>query len=258
MINITNIIFFSPLDQFEVVPLFSINAPLFGDINLTLTNLGFYAILVLAVNISLHLLTLNNIKIVPGRWILGIESLFASLHIIVKEQIGISKEFYLPFVYSLFTFILLSNLIGNLPYSFAISTSAVYSIGLSFIVFFGVTILSLAIHQLHFFSYFVPGGTPTIIVFFLVFIELISYVARAFSLGVRLFANIVAGHALLNILASFLYPMITAGILFFFVSLIPFTLFVALAGLECAVSVIQAYVFTILTCIYLRDAIYLH
>jgi F-type H+-transporting ATPase subunit a len=122
----------------------------------------------------------------------------------VKEQIGSANEMYLPFIYSLFFFVLVANLLGNVPYSYALLTSAVVSIGLSFTIFFGVTILGLQRHGVHFFSYFVPAGTPIGMIPLLVLIELISYLARAFSLGVRLFANLVAGHTLLKILSGML------------------------------------------------------
>ena len=123
-----------------------------------------------------------------------------------KEQIGSGPkgEIYLPFIYSLFFFILVSNLAGNVPYSFAVGTSIVVSLGLSFVIFIGVTVLGLYRHRVHFFSYFIPAGTPLALVPLLVLIELISYVARAFSLGVRLFANLVAGHTLLKILSGML------------------------------------------------------
>jgi F-type H+-transporting ATPase subunit a len=186
------------------------------------------------------------------------ESSYASLHNMVKEQIGSANEMYLPFIYALFFFILIANLGGNVPYSYAITSSAILSMGLSFAIFVGVTLLGLQRHGVHFFSYFVPAGTPLAMVPMLVLVELISYLARAFSLGVRLFANIVAGHTLLKILSGFLFPMFTMGPLMLILSTIPMSLFIALIGLEIAVSVIQAYVFTILTCIYLKDAIDLH
>jgi len=107
----------------------------------------------------------------------------------VKEQLG--KEIYLPFIYSIFTYILVANLIGNVPYSYAITSSIVVSIGLSFTIVIGVTILALSIHKLHFFSFFIPSGTPLALVPLLVLIEFISYIARAFSLGIRLFSNII-------------------------------------------------------------------
>ena len=132
------------------------------------------------------------------------------------------------------------------------------SICLSFTILIAVTILGLYIHRLQFFSYFVPSGTPLALVPLLVLIELVSYSARAFSLGIRLFANVVAGHTLMKILATFLYQMFSAGFIMFVVTLIPFVLFLAIMGLEIAVSFIQAYVFTILTCSYIKDAIELH
>lgn len=176
----------------------------------------------------------------------------------VKSQIGSANEKYLPFIYSLFFFILISNLIGNVPYNFAIGTSVIVSLGLSVTIFIGVTLLGLARHRLHFFAFFVPAGTPGILVPLLILIEFISYIARAFSLGVRLFANLVAGHALLKILSGLLAKLFLAGILVAVVTLVPFAIFTALVGLEIAVSFIQAYVFCLLTCSYLKDAIDLH
>jgi F-type H+-transporting ATPase subunit a len=174
----------------------------------------------------------------------------------VREQLG--KEIYLPFIYSLFFFILISNLIGNIPYSYSITTSVIVTIGLSFSILTGVTILGLYNHRLHFFSYFVPSGTPLALVPLLVLIETVSYLARALSLGIRLFANLVAGHTLLKIISTFLYGMFNTGLIVAIFTMIPFMIFLGLCGLELAVSVIQAYVFTILTCSYIKDALYLH
>jgi F-type H+-transporting ATPase subunit a len=174
----------------------------------------------------------------------------------VREQLG--KEIYLPFIYSLFFFILISNLIGNIPYSYTITTSVIVTIGLSFTILTGVTILGLYIHRLHFFSYFVPSGTPLALVPLLVLIETVSYLARALSLGIRLFANMVAGHSLLKILSTFLYQMFSSSFIIAIFTLIPFIFFLALCGLEVAVSIIQAYVFVLLVISYIKDAIYLH
>ena len=176
----------------------------------------------------------------------------------VREQIGSANEIYLPFIYSLFIFIIVSNLTGNIPYNYTIATSMIVSIGLSFTIFIGVTILALYRHKLHFFSFFVPSGTPLALVPLLVLIELVSYTARAVSLGVRLFANMTAGHTLLKILSTFLSQMFSSGLFIFVLTLIPFGIFIALIGLEIAVSFIQSYVFCILTCSYIKDAIELH
>ena len=174
----------------------------------------------------------------------------------VKESLG--HEIYLPFIYSLFIFILIANLVGIVPYSYTITTSVILTIGLSFTILVGVTILSLSIHKIKFFSYFVPSGTPLALVPLLTLIEVVSYLARAFSLGIRLFANMMSGHALLKILSSFLYQMFSAGILAFIITLIPFALFLCICVLEIAVAFIQTYVLCLLTMSYIRDAIELH
>ena len=246
----------SPLEQFEVINLISINAPIFGYLNISLTNLGLYSVLVLSLIILLHYMWNNNNKLVPSKGSIVLESIFTTINTMVKEQLG--KEIYLLFVYSLFIFILIANLLGNIPYSYTIITSIIVTIGLSFTILTGVTILALYLHNLKFFSYFVPSGTPLALVPLLVLIEVVSYLARAFSLGIRLFANMAAGHSLLKILSTFLYQMFSAGVIASILTLIPFSIFLALCGLELAVSVIQAYVFTLLTISYLKDAIYLH
>jgi F-type H+-transporting ATPase subunit a len=246
----------SPLEQFEVTSLLSFNAPLFGYISLTITNLALYSGIIFSLIAGLHILGNNDTKLLPSKWSILFESFFASVNTMVREQIG--KEIYLPFIYSLFFFILVANLVGNVPYSFTITTSVIVSIGLSFTILIGVTILGLSIHKLHFFSFFIPSGTPLALVPLLVLIELISYLARAFSLGIRLFANVVAGHTLLKILSTFLFKMFSGGLIIFILTLLPFALFLAITGLELAVSFIQAYVLVLLVCSYIKDAIELH
>ena len=171
---------------------------------------------------------------------------------------GSTNEQYIPFIYSLFFFILIGNLFGNVPYSFAFTSSVIVAMGLSVMIFVGVTILAVAKHGLHFLSYFVPAGTPGALVPLLIIIEMISYIARAFSLGVRLFANIVAGHALLKILSGMLYGIMTSGFIAGVVSVLPLAIFIALIGLEIAVSLIQSFVFVTLVMSYIHDSEYLH
>ncbi|KAH9158349.1 ATP synthase subunit 6 [Lactarius sanguifluus] len=183
MLHNLTLIINSPLEQFEVSSLISI-APIFGYINITLT----------------------------------IESIFTTINTMVREQLG--KEIYLPFIYSLFFFIL------------------IIIIGLSFTILTGVTILGLYLHKLHFFSYFVPSGTPLALVPLLVLIETVSYLARALSL---------AGHSLLKILSTFLYQMFNSSFIIAIFTLIPFAFFLALS-----------YVFVLLVISYIKDAIYLH
>jgi len=248
----------SPLEQFEVTSLVALDLPVLGYTHFSLTNLGLYTIITVYISLAFHFIANNNKQLVPSRWSISLESSFASVHGLVKAQIGSSNEVYLPFIYSLFFFVLFANLSGNIPYSFTVMTSMIASLGLSVMIFLGVTILGLQLHKLHFFSFFVPNGCPAALIPLLVPIEIISYLARAVSLGVRLFANMVAGHTLLKILSGFLAPMFTGGVIMAVITLIPFTVFVALIGLEIAVSFIQAYVFCILTASYIKDAIDLH
>lgn len=248
----------SPLEQFEVLPFISVKAPILGDFNLSLTNLGFYCIIVVFLTLGLHIVANNSFKLIPSKWSVALESAYASVQGMVRDQIGANNEIYTPFIYSLFFFVIIANLNGNIPYGFTVTTSVIVALGLSVMIFIGVTTLGLQIHGIHFFSYFIPSGTPLALVPMLVLIELISYMARAVSLGVRLFRNMVAGHTLLKILSTFLYKLFTSSIVVRALTLIPFAIFVALIGLELAVSVIQAYVFCVLTCSYIKDAINLH
>lgn len=246
------------MDHFEVQSLISLNLPILGYINFSLTNLGLYTIIAVYLTIAFHVLGNNDNKLIPNYWSIALETSFASVHSLVKSQVGAANEIYLPFIYSLFFFILFANLSGNIPYSFTVFTSMIGSIGLSVVIFIGVTILGISIHKLHFFSFFVPAGAPTVLIPLLVPIEIISYLARALSLGVRLFANLTAGHVLITILSGFIGPMFTAGVISAIITLVPFTVFLGIVGLEVAVSFVQAYVFCILTASYLKDAIDLH
>ncbi|PRD23923.1 UNVERIFIED_CONTAM: ATP synthase subunit a [Trichonephila clavipes] len=246
------------MDHFEVQSLISLNLPILGYINFSLTNLGLYTIIAVYLTIAFHVLGNNDNKLIPNYWSITLETSFASVHSLVKSQVGAANEIYLPFIYSLFFFILFANLSGNIPYSFTVFTSMIGSIGLSVVIFIGVTILGISIHKLHFFSFFVPAGAPTVLIPLLVPIEIISYLARALSLGVRLFANLTAGHVLITILSGFLGPMFTGGVISAIITLVPFTVFLGIVGLEIAVSFVQAYVFCILTASYLKDAIDLH
>ena len=163
------------------------------------------------------------------------------------------------FIYSLFFFILIANLIGNIPYNYTITTSIICAMSLSITIFLGVTLLALSKKGISFFSHFVPSGCPLALAPLLSLIELVSYTARAFSLGIRLFANMVAGHALLKILSTFLIKFFQSeNLLIPVAAVVPFSIFAALGVLEIAVSLIQAYVFTLLTSSYIKEALETH
>ena len=249
---------FSPLDQFETFSLFGFNSPIVGNFFLSFSNFGLYALLVFIISVGLHYFANNNFAIVPSSYSMAFESLYSTISSIVRGQIGENKEIFLPFIYSLFVFVLISNLASNIPYNFAITSSIILCLGLSVSIFLGVTIMAIVKHNIKFFSFFVPAGTPGALVPLLVLIELVSYFARSVSLGLRLFANLTAGHSLLAILSSFLFKLFTSGVLMFFITLIPFVLFISILGLEVAVSLIQAYVLVLLVSSYIKDALYLH
>ena len=249
----------SPLDQFEVRNLLSLDSPLLGNLHISLTNIGLYLTVGFIIALALNILSNNYNKVVSNNWSVSQESIYATIHCIVINQINANKgQIYFPFIYALFTFILINNLIGMVPYSFASTSHFILTFSISFTVVLGATILGFQKHGLEFFSLFVPAGCPLGLLPLLVLIEFISYLARNVSLGLRLSANILSGHMLLNILAGFCYNIMTSGILFFFLGLIPLAFIIAFSGLELGIAFIQAQVFVVLTSSYIKDALDLH
>jgi F-type H+-transporting ATPase subunit a len=247
----------SPLDQFEIRDLLSLN--LLGNLHISLTNIGFYLIISAFFILLLHILSTNYNKLISNTWSIGQESLYATIHSIVTSQINPKNgQIYFPFIYTLFIFILINNLIGLIPYSFASTSHFVLTFSLSFSIVLGATILGFQKHGLKFFSLLVPAGCPLALLPILVLIEFISYLARNISLGLRLAANILSGHMLLNILAGFTYNIMTSGIIFFFLGLIPLSFIIAFSALELGIAFIQAQVFVVLTSGYIKDGLDLH
>ena len=249
----------SPLDQFEVRDLFSFNANLLGNLHLSLTNIGLYLTISIFIILTYSLLSTNNNKIIPNNWSISQESIYATVHGIVINQINSNKgQMFFPLMYVLFVFILINNLIGLVPYSFASTSHFILTFSLSFTIVLGATILGFQRHGLKFFSLFVPSGCPLALLPLLVLIEFISYLSRNVSLGLRLAANILSGHMLLSILSGFTYNIMTSGILFFFLGLVPLAFIIAFSGLELAIAFIQAQVFVVLACSYIKDGLDLH
>ena len=249
----------SPLDQFEIRDLFSFNANLLGNLHLSLTNIGLYLTISIFIILTYSLLSTNNNKIIPNNWSISQESIYATVHGIVINQINSNKgQMFFPLMYVLFVFILINNLIGLVPYSFASTSHFILTFSLSFTIVLGATILGFQRHGLKFFSLFVPSGCPLALLPLLVLIEFISYLSRNVSLGLRLAANILSGHMLLSILSGFTYNIMTSGIIFFFLGLIPLAFIIAFSGLELAIAFIQAQVFVVLACSYIKDGLDLH
>ena len=252
-------IYESPLDQFEVRDLLSLNAPILGNIYISITNICLYLVIATSIALVLNIITNNSEKIRLNNWSSGQESIYHTIIGIVKSQINEKKgQVYFPFIYGLFIFILVNNLIGMVPYSFASTSHFILTFSLSFTVVLGATILGFQKHGLKFFSLFVPAGCPLGLLPVLVLIEFISYLARNVSLGLRLAANILSGHMLLNILSGFTYKIMTSGFIFFFLALLPLAFIIAFSGLELAIAFIQAQVFVVLTCSYIKDGLSLH
>ncbi len=250
----------SPLDQFEIRDLISINLTIL-NCNISLTNIGLYLILSTSIILLMHVLAagFKKLKLIANPWSMSQESLYVTIHSIVINQINPNKgEIYFPFIYALFLFILINNLIGLIPYSFAATSHFILTFFISFTVVLGATILGFQKHGLEFFSFFVPSGCPLGLLPLLVLIEFISYLARNISLGLRLAANILSGHMLLSILSGFTYNIFNSGILFFFLGLIPLGFIIAFSGLELGISFVQAQVFVVLTCSYIKDSLDLH
>ena len=249
----------SPLSQFEIRDLLSLDAPILGNLHLSITNIGLFLMLGALFILALNLLTTNFNKLIGNNWSISQESLYATIHGIVTNQINPkSGQMFFPFIYALFIFILINNLIGMVPYSFASTSHFVLTFALSFTIVLGATILGFQKHGLVFFSLLVPAGCPLALLPLLVLIELISYLARNISLGLRLAANILSGHMLLNILAGFTYNIMTSGIVFFFLGLVPLAFIIAFSGLEIGIAFIQAQVFVVLASGYIKDGLDLH
>jgi len=249
----------SPLDQFEVRDLLSFDAPILGDLSFSLTNIGLYLTIGGYLLLILNLMASNQDKVVSNSWSISQETIYATVHGIVVNQINAKNgQVYFPLMYTLFVFILMNNLIGLVPYSFASTSHFVLTFSLSFTLVLGATFLGLNKHGLEFFSLFVPAGCPLALLPLLVIIEFISYLARNVSLGLRLAANILSGHMLLSILSGFTYNIMTSGFIFFFLGLLPLAFIIAFSGLELAIAFIQAQVFVVLSCSYVKDTLELH
>ncbi len=196
--------------------------------------------------------------LIPGRAQALAEISYEGVMYMVEEQVGHEGRRYFPFIFTLFFFILLGNTLGLLPYAFTFTSHIAITIALAVVVVVLTTIVALMRHGLHFFSYFFPTGAPVALAPLIIPIEVISYLSRIVSLSVRLFANMVAGHVMLKVFATFVVMLGGAGVVGLAGAVAPLAINVALIAFELLVAFLQAYVFAVLACIYLHDAVYLH
>ncbi len=239
----------SPLDQFEINPLVNFEV---GGVNLAFTNSS-VSMVITVLFITLFLtLTVNPRSIVPSRMQLISELCYNFIAQLLNDTVGDQGKRYFPFVFSIFMFVLIGNMVGMIPYQFTFTSHIIVTFALAAVVFIGVTILGFVNHGIRFFTFFYIPGVPFYMHPLLIPIEVISYLSRPISLSVRLFANMLAGHTLLKVFAGFVVSMP------FFTGVLPLTFIVALTGLEILIAFLQAYVFAILTCLYINDAYHLH
>jgi len=196
--------------------------------------------------------------VVPGRLQAAAELSYDFIYRMAVDQIGPEGKRYFPFIFTLFFFVLMGNLLGLVPFSFTYTSHIAVTAALAVLVIVIVTVVALIEHGWHFFSYFFPAGAPKFLAPLIIPIEVISYLSRPVSLSIRLFANMVAGHVMFAVFATFVVMMGSAGVLGIAAAIGPLLVNVVLMGFELLVAALQAYVFAILTCIYLHDAVHLH
>jgi len=238
-----------PMHQFEINPLIELSA---GGVNLSYTNSALFMTFAVLLSAAFFWQATRKRTMVPGRWQAMGEMLFEFTAGIVLDNVGKEGMKYFPFIFTLFMFIFFGNVLGLLPYSFTFTSHIIVTAALALFIFVAVTVIGFARHGLHYLHLFLPPNTPLPMAFVLVPLEIMSYFIRPVSLSLRLFANMLAGHVLLKVLAGF---VVSLGVVF---GIIPFLAVLGVTMLEIMVALIQAYVFTLLTCIYLNDAINLH
>ncbi|HAJ22049.1 MAG TPA: F0F1 ATP synthase subunit A [Rhodospirillaceae bacterium] len=240
-----------PLEQFIIKPI--VEGPVDS---VAYTNSALWMSVTVVVVTAFMVLGMSRRAMVPGRWQSMSESMYEFVGGLIKENVGDEGRKYFPFIFTLFMFTLFGNMLGLVPGSFTFTSHIIVTLVMATFVFVLVTIVGLLKHGLHFFSFFVPSGAPVWLYPLMIPIEIISYLSRPVSMGVRLFANMMAGHTMLKVFAGFVFGI---GTLTFGVgSILPIALMVALTGFEVLVAFLQAYVFTVLTCLYLNDSLHLH
>ena len=238
----------SPLAQFEIKRWVPIKI---GELDISFNNSSTFMVLTVVVVSAFLILGMRRNAMIPGRWQSMVELLYIFIANLLRDTVGKEGRPYFPFIFTVFMFILVGNLFGMIPYSFTFTSHIVVTFAMALVVFLGVTIIAIAKHRLYFFTFFMPPGVPLLMAPLLVPIEIISYLSRPISLSVRLFANMLAGHTLLKVFAGFVVSLGMFGVF-------PLAFIVALTGLEIVIALLQAFVFTILTCLYLNDALHLH
>lgn len=242
----------SPLEQFQLKTIVPLEV---AGQDVSFTNASLFMTLALLAIWVFMFFGMRRAELVPGRWQSAVEGIHEFVRGMVDENIGPKGRAYVPFIFSLFIFVLIANLIGLLPYAFTVTSHIAVTFAFASFIFLLCVIIGIAKHGLHFFSLFVPPQTPIFLLPLIVVIELISFLSRPLTLSVRLFANMTAGHILLKVFAGFIISLGLAGGVLPLIGILPMAMNVALYALELLVAVVQAYVFALLTCVYLNDSV---
>tara|TARA_B100000989_G_scaffold285076_1_gene252469 strand:+ start:476 stop:1216 length:741 start_codon:yes stop_codon:yes gene_type:complete len=244
----------SPLAQFEINKLIQFNV---GSLDISFTNSSLAMVLTVLFILTILFFGLKNSRIIPSKGQSLVELSYEFISNMIGDNIGKEGLRYLPFVFTLFFFILVGNLVGMMPLSFTWTSHIIVTFAIAFFIFLAVTFIAIFKHGLiKFLGFFAPDGVPKPMLLLLVPIEIISYISRPISLSVRLFANMMAGHTLLKVIGGFVFVLGANS--FIIGGALPLAFLVALTGLEIVIAFLQAYVFAILTCLYINDAIHLH
>jgi F-type H+-transporting ATPase subunit a len=241
------------LGQFE---LSTVLGPIGASVGFTQSNL--FMVIAGGLIVALMVYGMRPAAMVPGRLQSLAEAAYGFIDDMVVAQVGEEGRRFFPFVFTLFMFILFGNMLGLLPYAFTYTSHISLTFTLALMVFVLITAVSIALHGKKFLGYFFPEGAPIWLAPIIIPVEIVSYLSRPISLSIRLFANMVAGHVMLKVFATFVVMLAGLGAIGPFVSIMPLAINVALVGFEVLVAFLQAYVFAILTCIYLHDAVHLH
>ncbi len=238
----------SPLAQFEIDRWIPIHV---GGVDLSFTNSALFMVIAVVLATGFLMIGTRRAALVPGRWQSVAELSYEFIANMVRDNVGSEGRRYFPFVFTLFMFVLFGNLLGMIPYSFTFTSHIIVTFAMAAAVFVGVTVIGFMQHGVRFLGFLMPAGIPMLMAPLIIPIELLSYFTRPVSLSLRLFANMTAGHTMLKVFAGFVVMLGLGGI-------VPLAVVAALTGLEFMIAFLQAYVFTILTCVYLNDALHMH
>ncbi len=243
----------NPIEQFSIAKIIDIHI---AGYNVSITNSTIYMAIAVALIYGLMSVAATGTTGVPGRLQAAAEMLYEFTAGMLRSAAGEHAMKFFPLVFSIFMLVLVSNLVGLLPYSFTVSSHIIVTAALALLVFFTVVAVGFKEHGLHFLKLFVPPGVPIAILPLVVAIEIVSFLSRPVSHSVRLFANMLAGHITLNVFGGFVMMLLGAGAVLKVVAILPFAMIVGLYALELLVAFLQAYVFAMLTCMYLNDALH--